>query len=141
MKGLRGRAALAVAARVRLVVAAAVAAVWRQNATHVASVEDLEERIEDAERRARNSASCAQDYRDEALGHDRRGEHEDAEKATERAASSTEREEQHLRTAQAFRNEQRARAYAARKYPHRRRADSRCRRGSGRRRLDGLPAR
>jgi len=52
--------------------------------------------------------------------------------ASWRLTSLTEVEE-HLHTAQALKNELRARGYAARKYPHRRRADSLCRRGGCRR--------
>ena len=115
MKGLRGRAALAVIARERLELAAAVAGVGRQNARHVGAIEDLENRIEDAQRSARTSANTARSYLDDALGYDREGDVESAAYCYRRAESCTESEEDNLRTAQAIRNEWRVRRWEARK--------------------------
>ena len=115
MKGLRGRAALAVVARERLQLGAAVAGVGRQNAQHVVAIEDLEDRIENAERLAANSRSCAEDRRDEALGHDRAGDLGAAEDDLERAIWHDGRAEERLRTAQAIRNEWRVRRWEVRK--------------------------
>ena len=74
----------------------------------------LEDRIAAAEQRAANSRSCAETRRDEALGHDRRGDAEEAKECLKRATWHDETEGTHLRTAQALRNTQRARGWRVR---------------------------
>jgi len=84
----------------------------------IADLEQLEERIDAAERSASRSRSCADDRLEEVLGCDRRFDWVDVEEVDSlrrRAASHTRSEEQHLRTAQALRNEWRVHRWEARK--------------------------